>query len=283
MKHRTTLFTALAVFAALHGHADVLELKNGKTLNGKYTGGTAGTIRFETSDGVQAIETGQVIALTFGGAGTAVPAPVAPGAAQPGATHATPSTSQSGTSPAVPATPAGAGATSAAAGTSAGGSVDIPAGTPLLVRMADPVSSKDSPGKRFTATLESDLVVNGAVVAKAGSKVYGRIQSSQQARRFTGQSALDLRLTEVAVGPTLVPISTTGFAEASSRSGGKVARGAAAGAAVGAIADGGDGAGKGAAIGAVASGLKKGETVSVPPGTLLEFRLQQPAVVNVPN
>jgi phage-related tail protein len=59
-----------------------------------------------------------------------------------------------------------------------------------------------------------------------------------------------------------------------------VARGAAAGAAIGAIGDGGDGAGTGAAIGAVASGLKKGDAISVPPGTLLEFRLQQPVTIN---
>jgi len=62
---------------------------------------------------------------------------------------------------------------------------------------------------------------------------------------------------------------------------GKTAKGAAAGAAIGAIADGGDGAAKGAAIGAVASGLKKGESVSVSPGALLEFKLQQPVSVNV--
>src|SRR5262245_7349508 len=33
--------------------ADVLELKSGSVLNGKYVGGTAGTVRFETSAGVQ--------------------------------------------------------------------------------------------------------------------------------------------------------------------------------------------------------------------------------------
>ena len=152
---------------------------------------------------------------------------------------------------------------------------------PLLVRMVDPVSSTDPQGKRFAATLESDLVVNGAAVAKAGSKVYGRVQSAQQARRYTGQSSLDLRLTELAVGPNTVPITTSGYTDASARSGGKTARGAAAGAAIGGIVDGGDGAGKGAAIGAVASGAKKGEALSVSPGTLLEFRLQQPVVVNL--
>ena len=165
-----------------------------------------------------------------------------------------------------------------AAARPAASSVTVPAGTTLLVRMVDPVSSRDPQGKRFTTTLEADLAVNGVVVARAGTKVYGRIQSAEQARRYAGQSTLDLRLTEIALGPNLVPIMTGPYAQAGAKSIGKTARGAAGGAAIGAIA--GD-AGKGAAIGAVASGLKKGEAVSVSPGALLEFRLQQPVSVNV--
>jgi len=157
----------------------------------------------------------------------------------------------------------------------------VSAGTTLLVRLVDPVSSKDPQGKRFTTTLESDLAVSGVVVGKAGTKVYGRIQSVQQAGRLRGQSTLDLRLTEVALGATLVPIVTSGYTDAGAKSIGKTAKGAAAGAAVGAIVEDDQGAGKGAAIGATASLLKKGETVSVSPGTLLEFKLQQPLNVSV--
>ena len=241
MKNQPLLITALTLLAALSSPADVLELKGGKTLNGKYVGGTTSTIRFETSQGVQVIGTGQVLALTFTGGGAAPASKTA--AARPAAS-----------------------------------SVTVPAGTTLLVRLVDPVSSRDPQGKRFTTTLDADLAVNGVVVARAGTKVYGRIQSAQQARRYAGQSTLDLRLTEIAMGPSLVPLVTGPYAQAGAKSIGKTARGAAGGAAIGAIA--GD-AGKGAAIGAVASGLKKGETVSVSPGALLEFRLQQPLSVNV--
>jgi hypothetical protein len=157
-------------------------------------------------------------------------------------------------------------------------SVTVNAGTVLLVRMMDPVSSRDPQGKRFAATLETDLVANGTTVAKAGTKVYGKVQSAQQAGRFVGQSAVDLRLSEIAVGPNLVPLITGPYAQAGAKSVGKTARGAAAGAAIGAIA--GD-AGKGAAIGAVASGVKKGQAVTINPGTLLEFQLQQPVTVTV--
>ena len=254
MRHPNLLITAITLLAAL-SQADVLELKNGKKLSGKYAGGTGSTVGFETSEGMQMFETSQIAALSFDGGSTAAHTPS--GAAQTGA---------------APAAAPGA--------RSSSGTVSIPAGTPLLVRMVDPVSSKDPQGKRFAATLESDLVANGAVVAKAGTKAYGRIQSSDQAGRYAGQSALDLRLSELAIGSSMVPISTSGYTEAAARSGGKTARGAAAGAAIGGIADGGDGAAKGAAIGAVASGVKKGEVLSVNPGTLLEFRLQQPVVVN---
>jgi len=257
MKTNITLcLTAGLLGWAAAASADVLELKNGQTLNGKYVGGTAGTIRFETSAGVQVVETGQALALTFTGGGTA-------GAA------------------ATAVAPAPAAAAPAPAAAPAATSATIPAGTTLLVRLVDPVSSKDPQGKRFTTTLEADLAVNGVVVAKAGTKVYGRVQSAKQAGRYAGQSKLDLQLTEIALGPNLVPLMTSGYTDAGARSGGKTARGAAGGAAIGAIAGGGEGAAKGAAIGAVASGLKKGETVSVSPGTLLEFRLQQPVSVNV--
>ena len=242
----TKLLVAVAFVAGCPLHADVLELKNGKTMSGKYVGGTAATLRFETTAGVQVVETSQVLALTFTGGGTSQ------GAATTSAASAAPA--------AAPApTP-----------------VTVPAGTPLLVRLIDPVSSKDPQGKRFTTTLETDLVVNGQVVAKAGTKVYGRIQSAQQARRYTGKSTLDLRLTEIAAGPSLVPIVSSGYTSAGERSGRKVARGAAAGAAIGAIVDEEDSEAKGAAIVAVASGARKGEGVSVNPGTLLEFKLQQP-------
>ncbi len=255
MKYKKLLITALLSVAALPTWADVLELKNGQTLNGKYVGGTAGTIRFDTGQGLQVIETGQALALTFTGGGAAT------------------------TTPAAASAPAAAAPAPAAAPTAS--TVTIPAGMTLLVRMVDPVSSKDPQGKRFTTTLDTDLTVNGVVAARTGTKIYGRVQSAKQAGRFAGQSKLDLQLTELAAGPNLVPIMTNGYTDAGARSGGKTVKGAAVGAGIGAIADGGDGAAKGAAIGALASGLKKGESLAVNPGTLLEFRLQQPVTVNV--
>lgn len=247
MNTNLLLFTALALGAGTFTlSADVLELKNGKVLTGSYVGGTAGTIRFQTSEGVQVVETSQALALTFTGS-----APTA----------------------AAPATPA------AVAPAPAASSLSVPAGTTLLVRMVDGASSNDAKGKRFTTTLEGDLIIQGRMAAKAGTKIYGRVENAQRAGRYAGKSSLDIRLTELAVGGSFIPIVTGPFAQAGSGSMGKTARGAAAGAAIGAIADGGDGAAKGAAIGAVASGIRKGQPVVVSPGTLLEFQLQQPVTL----
>lgn len=237
------LAATACVLAAAHSRADVLELKDGRVLTGKYVGGTAGTIRFETAGGVQVVEASQALALTFTGATAPADAPE-------------------------PATPAAA---------AAPGSVAVPAGTVILVRMLDGSSSRDPQGKRFATVLETDLVVNGVLVAKAGTRVYGRVEKAVQSGRFAGSSVLDLRLRELTVGGVLVPIVTGSYAQAGARSIGKTAKGAAAGLAIGALA--GD-AGKGAAIGALASGLKKGQPILVPPGTLLEFEIQQPVTIN---
>ncbi|MCX6924012.1 MAG: hypothetical protein NT154_12505 [Verrucomicrobia bacterium] len=251
MKYITLLIMSVALLGlGASARADVLELKNGSVLSGKYAGGTAGTVRFETSAGLQAIETSQVIALTF-------------------------------TTPA--AAPAPQAAALAPAPVAAPSSVTLSSGTMLLVRMMDSVSSHNSAGANFTTRLEYNLVADGVVVVPAGTVIYGRVQSSTQARRAFGKSTLDLRLAQMVVGGSPIPIATSGFQEAGEASIKKAARGAAGGAAVGAIVDGGDGAAKGAAIGATASLLKKGQTITVPPGVLLEFTLTQPVTLRTGN
>ncbi len=57
MKTQLPVLPAVLLAMTLSAHPDVLELKNGTILNGKYVGGTAGTVRFETSAGTQVIET----------------------------------------------------------------------------------------------------------------------------------------------------------------------------------------------------------------------------------
>jgi hypothetical protein len=161
--------------------------------------------------------------------------------------------------------------------------VTVPAGTSLLVRLVDSVdSSKNAVGSRFTASLETNLQVAGVVVAPAGTKIYGRLAQSKEAGRVGGKSELQLELTDIIIDGTAYPLLSSDYSVQGSSSGKRTAKrmfgGAGLGAAIGAIAG---NAGKGAAIGAVvgttAAVVQKGEKVSVPSETLLEFRLQQPA------
>jgi hypothetical protein len=237
------------------GMADTIERKDGKTIEGKYTGGTATAINIETPNGVLAVPIADIAALKFG---NAAPAGAAPGAA------------------AVPA----AAVVPAAAPAAAAAPVTLPAGTVLTIRMESPITSKDPEGKKFTGKLLADLMAGTTVVTKAGSTVYGEVDKSKQAGRLAGKSELSISLTgiDVAAGQML-PIVTTNFAEAGKSEGRKTARNAAAGAAVGAAVDDDGGAGKGAAVGAGVSLIKKGDSVTIPPGALLEFKLTQPVTV----
>jgi hypothetical protein len=249
MKTTTQLcLTVVLLGLGLPVHADILELKNGDVLNGKYVGGTAATVRYETSAGMRVVETSEIIALTF---------------TTPAATPATPPAAS---------VPAAAPVPQAAPPSP----VTLPYGTTLLVRMMDSVSSRNGAGANFTTKLEYNLVADGIVVAPAGTIIYGRVQSATQAGRAFGKSTLDIRLAQMVVNGSPIPIATSSYKEAGAASIKKAAGGAAAGAAIGAIA--GD-AGKGAAIGATASLLKKEQTLTIPPGALLEFTLTQPVTI----
>ena len=239
--HLSALLGLLWVTAS----ADTLELKNGTVLQGKYLGGTADTVRFETSNGMQIV--------SYDGIKNMSVAPAAPAAAPAAAAPA-------------PAAPT---------------KVTVPAGTVLLVRMMDSVSSQNSAGATFSTKLEYDLAINNVVVARAGTVVYGKVQSATQARRGSGRSTLDIRLTQMSVNGTQVPIVSSSYAQAGESSGKKVAKAAAVGAIVGNNANGGGRGGEGAAVGAGVAMLKPGQTLTIPPGSLLEFSLSQPLSVQV--
>ena len=269
------------VFAGL-GFADTLELKDGRVLQGKYLGGTQAVLRFEVNGDVQTFPTHDIVALTFtrGSSGrapeTAPPPPAAPGDNPP---------------PDQGAPPAAASALSPSANNANndGGDIVLPAGQPLLVRMIDTVdSSKNHVGDIFHASLETDLNVNGILVARKGSDVYGRLASADQGGKFSGKSELQLELTRLMIDGRDYSLVSSDYNLQGKSRGSDSAKKVGGGAIVGAIIGGIAGGGKGAAIGAAAGGgagagvqvLTKGQQVKVPSETLLEFRLQQPATVS---
>jgi hypothetical protein len=168
--------------------------------------------------------------------------------------------------------------------------VTVPAGTRILIRTIDPIdSTKQQTGYRFTASLETNLQAEDAIVAPRGAQVYGRLAQASSAGRMSGSSELTLELTDILVNGTAYPVLTSTYEMKGKGEGGKTAKkvvgGAGLGALIGGIAGGGKGAGIGALAGAGAgtamSAAKKGQQLQIPSETLLEFRLQQPVSLPV--
>ena len=168
--------------------------------------------------------------------------------------------------------------------------INVPAGTRILIRMIDSIdSSKQKAGYRFTASLETNLQVDNVVVAPRGTKLYGRLAAAESAGRTSGSSQLTLELTDIMINGTAYPLLTSTYEVKGQGEGkktaGKVVGGAGLGALIGGLAGGGKGAAIGAAAGAATgtavAASKKGEQLSIPSETLLEFRLQQPAPLPV--
>jgi hypothetical protein len=159
----------------------------------------------------------------------------------------------------------------------------VPAGTRLLVRMVDTIDAgRSRAGTLFTARLQGNLMVGNTIAAPDGSVVHGRIVQSSGGQRVAGRAQLELQLSDIMVNGTAFPILSNDYSVQGGNALGGTARrglgGAGLGAAIGAI---GGNAGRGAAIGGIAGGasslVMRGEQINIPSGTLLEFRLQQPA------
>jgi len=270
---RYLMAIALGLFSVGAVTADTLELKDGRVLKGKYLGGTQAVMRFELNGEVQTFSTNDIVALTFTGS-VRNPAPAAvPAAAMPPAATTPPRSALAASSPS----------------TNSDGSVTIPAGQSLLVRMIDGVdSSKNHVGDIFHASLETDLTIGDTVVARKGTDIYGRLAEAKEAGHFSGSSELQLELTRMVIDGKDYPVVSSDYSlqgkGRGSNTAKKVGGGAVAGAIIGAIAGGGKGAAIGAGVGSAAGAgvqvLTKGQQVKVPSETLLEFRLQQPATVS---
>ncbi|MHC4271803.1 MAG: hypothetical protein ACYST2_05775, partial [Planctomycetota bacterium] len=244
----------LCPFSSLMTQAfgDTLQLRDGTVLQGSFASGDALTIHFVTVQGVQSVPREKALVLTF-----TAPAPSTPAKPKPA-----PAPTQTTPSPQPPKT------------------ITIPAGTVVLIEMTSQVSSQDPAGRRFTAKLAGNMTAGSIVVAPAGTTVYGRVAKSSQAGRLAGRSQLELNLTEINIDGKMYPLMTTNFAEAGKSSFRKTARNAGVGALIGGAFGDSDDAKKGAAIGVGVSVLRKGDSIVVPAGANLEFRMTQPLTIN---
>jgi hypothetical protein len=168
--------------------------------------------------------------------------------------------------------------------------VTVPAGSRILVRMADSIdSSKQKAGFRFTGSLETNLQADDVVVARRGTPVYGLLATASSSGRMKGSSELELELTEIVINGTSYPLLTNTYEIEGKGEGGNTAKkvigGAGLGALIGGLAGGGKGAGigvlAGAGAGTAVAATKKGQQISIPSESLIEFRLAQPVALPV--
>jgi hypothetical protein len=173
------------------------------------------------------------------------------------------------------------------------GTIAIPAGKVIFIRLSEPLSSDHShPGEGFTATLDQPIVVNGWVVARRGETVVGTVTSAKKAGRVKGVSELGLELSEITVvdGQQLPLVTELWNGSAGTSHGADAATIAGTtgvGTIIGAAANGGEGAGIGAGAGAAAGIaavlLTRGKPTVLGPEARLSFRIKEPVVISTEN
>lgn len=268
------LLQAGLVFALAAGcYADTITLRSGRVINGTYLGGSARQVRVEVGDNIETLPVSDIVRIEFTGSAPASSAAASSApVAQPVMRRSESVARRVDPAPAVqPAEPAA--------------SVDLPAGTNMVVRMIDGVDSEtNSVGQTFAASLDEAVTVNGETVIPRGADVVVKLVDEKESGKFTGRSELTLSLTSVKVNGRMVPINTQSISRESSSRGERTAKVAGGTAAVGAIIGAIAGGGKGAAVGAAAGGaagagaqaVTKGQRVKIPSETRLTFVLDNP-------
>ena len=183
-----------------------------------------------------------------------------PPAPSTGATPTAPARAPAPAAPSAGKTPVAAPATTAPVAAPVRAVVErleAPAGTVVVVRLANEVSSATAQvGNRFQGFLDQDLAANGRMMAPQGTKVYGVVSAVDAGSKMKGQPTLSVTLTDIEVGGRVRQITTQSVNASGGTASGakKLVGGAAVGATIGAIAGGGEGAAIGAAVGAGAGG-----------------------------
>ncbi len=218
--------------------ADTLELADGTVMEGDFIGSSNGIVMFNAGDSIEAYPESEVVGIFLSdGVATAQKMAAAP-------TRSV---------------------------------LSVPAGTRLVIRMADTIDSKrHGVGQKFRGQLEGALVANGITVAPRGTFLYGMVTSAQKSGRVAGKSAMSMEFTDIMIDDQLYPIATAGLAAQTGGEGKNTARRTARAAAVGGLISGSSGAKTGAKVGFGVSLLTSGDSINIPAGTLLETTLRIP-------
>jgi hypothetical protein len=172
-----------------------------------------------------------------------------------------------------------------------GSPVTLPAGTAIIARLDQPLSTRYNPaGTQFSCTLAQPMQVNGEVVLPRGTRCHGTVVESKKSGHLKGRAEMALRLDSIQAQGRIYPVVTTGsnFAGKKKKShnlkwiGGSTAGGTV----IGAIAGGGAGALIGAAVGGAGGTAGAAATskrnITLAAETPLTFRLAQPLTVHEP-
>ncbi len=232
-----TLAGAVALLLSSLVIADTLELADGTLLEGDFVGSSNGIIMFNTGDGIEAFPEEEVVGL-FLSAGVA---------------------------------------NAERQRTEVPSMITVPAGTRMVIRMADTIDSRrHGAGHRFRGQLEGALAVNGATVVPRGTFVHGRISQARQGGRIAGSSELAIEFTDIMINDQLFEIQTGSLQARTNNEAGRTVGRTARAAAVGGLISGSSGARTGAKVGAGVSILTSGASINVPAGTILETSLATP-------
>lgn len=168
--------------------------------------------------------------------------------------------------------------------------VTLPAGTTLRLRLQSAVASDSSRVEdAVRAELREAVVVDGATVLPAGTALTGVVTDVERSGRVKGRARIAYRFNAISYDGERYDVTTAPVAHEAEATKGedatKIAVGAGAGAAIGALLGGGDGAAKGAAIGGAAGTgtvlATRGEEVRLGPGASVTTRLTAPLTVRL--
>lgn len=242
--------------------ADRVRLRSGKVITGMFMGGDSKSVRVLLDNGqVSEVPLEEAVAVEFSARKPAPPPPPPP-----------PPRQEAASTPAAPPKPR---------------PIQVPAGTPLNVRLTQGIDVDASQaGQTFKAIVDDPVMMNGSTVIPRGATATVQAAKIEQSGKMKGSDKITLKLNSIAFGGTAYPIVTEYVETKGKGEGKKTARkvggGAGLGAIVGGIAGGGQGAAIGAAVGGATGAIMSAsgeEHLQLPAETRLQFKLS--AAVNI--
>jgi hypothetical protein len=171
--------------------------------------------------------------------------------------------------------------------------LEVPAGTPISLRLGTTLSTKTSNvGDRFSATVTSPVRVQGDVAIPAGAQVAGHVALAKEPGKSSGRGQLQLAYETVSFegrnyslgSRSQVYLSKSGTKKDAAMIGGGVVGGAILGRVLGnSTGDAAKGAVVGGAAGTAASLMTRGPQLTLERGTALSFTLDRNVAVRPPS